>query len=136
MQGLLSLPRLSRNAVVVDTACWTWTGARQSAGYGSMGMNGKTVLVHRYAYEMLVGPIPEGMTVDHLCSNKVCFRPEHLQLLDRNANSRKHYAAITHCPQGHEYDVANTKLSKRGTRSCRTCYNLARVARRAMKDCE
>lgn len=76
------------------TTCWNWQGARQSRGYGSFGIApGRTALAHRVAYEAMVGPIPDGMTLDHLCENKVCVNPAHLEPVTREENTRRHAEA-------------------------------------------
>ena len=70
--------------VLVTETCWLWTGATQTRGYGSVGVgNGRTALAHRVAYQQTVGPIPDGMTIDHVCENKVCVNPDHLEVVTR-----------------------------------------------------
>ena len=67
--------------------CWNWTGGLINNGYGKIVYAGKQVMVHRYSYEMSGEVIPEGMFVDHICSNRVCVRPEHLRIVTRKENS-------------------------------------------------
>jgi hypothetical protein len=67
--------------------CWNWTGCVINNGYGKIGYAGKQILVHRYSYEMSGDIIPEGMFVDHICSNRVCVRPDHLRIVTRKENS-------------------------------------------------
>lgn len=107
--------------------CWEWTGAIQSSGYGSVGYAGKIALTHRLAYEMLVGAIPNGLHIDHLCRNRPCCNPAHLEAVTQKVNTLRGvgFAAVnvvkTHCKNGHQYVEANTYVDKRGSRSCRTC---------------
>ncbi|WP_407942939.1 HNH endonuclease signature motif containing protein [Luteipulveratus halotolerans] len=77
------------------------------------------------SYELANGPIADGMTVDHLCRNKRCVRPEHLEAVTRGDNVRRWAATITHCPQGHEYSAENTRVWK-GKRNCITCQREAK----------
>lgn len=69
--------------------CWVWTGTGTPKGYGQFAPHGKHVYAHRFAYELLVGPIPEGMTIDHLCRNRGCVRPDHLEVVTRGENTRR-----------------------------------------------
>lgn len=111
--------------------CWMWNGAKSRNGYGQF-RTAKDVLhyAHRYAYEQLVGPIPDGLQLDHLCKARACVRPDHLEPVTQVENIRrsdlrvgraKWLATITHCPQGHPYDEANTRVGSRGSRSCKEC---------------
>ena len=69
--------------------CWRWTGAMQSAGYGAVKVDGKAVLVHRFVYEKLKGPIPNGTLLDHLCHNRWCARPAHLEPVSNHENTMR-----------------------------------------------
>jgi len=104
------------------TDCWNWTGALNSRGYGQWGVNKVSKSTHRLAYEALVGPIPDGLTIDHLCRNKRCCNPAHLEPVTQAVNNERAKAVILRCPAGHAYTRANTVL-KRGRRSCRECFN-------------
>lgn len=110
-----------------QTDCWLWTGAVNSRGYGQWGVSGLSRSTHRVAYEALVGAIPEGLTIDHLCRVKTCCNPAHLEPVTIGENTRRARALITVCPQGHEYTPENT-IVKKGTssRSCRECQNARR----------
>jgi HNH endonuclease len=86
------------------------------------------VLAHRVAFSLWVGPIPEGMTVDHICRNRKCQNPNHLRLLSNLDNARDNgQSRKTHCPRGHEYSPENTWVDPDGARRCREC---ARIVKR------
>ena len=107
--------------------CWPWMLSSGSHGYGQacwgigQGRSAGTT-AHRVAWIAANGPIPEGLTVDHLCRNRLCCNPSHLRLLTLQENARDNgMARRTHCPSGHEYDTANTYVDPKGSRKCRTC---------------
>ena len=95
------------------------------------------LLAHRIVYEALVGPIPEGMVLDHLCRNRPCASPAHLEPVDSRTNTLRgegptaKHAIKTHCPRGREHTPENTYSYKRGGRQCRTCVIARSAARRA-----
>jgi hypothetical protein len=121
--------------------CWLWTAGRSDTGYGTFSVGqGVKVGAHRWAYEALVGPVPEGLQLDHLCRVRHCVNPAHLEPVTQRENMRRgaghppftgaRERAATHCPHGHPYDEENTYRNPRtGFRSCRAC-NLARMRRR------
>ncbi len=108
--------------------CWEWTGYVNKRGYGEyMSEYLTTRLVHRIAYALIKGELPKE-ALDHLCRNKVCCNPAHLEPVSnltnvRRSNIGQHWANKTHCPQGHEYDEENT-IAQHGSRVCRSCKNL------------
>lgn len=108
------------------TQCWDWLGAKNSRGYGSM-TNGRrsSMLTHRKAYEVIVGEIPHGLTIDHLCFNKVCVNTDHMEPVTSEENSRRASARITHCKQGHPLSGDNMRMKHRRSgridRVCRSC---------------
>jgi hypothetical protein len=108
--------------------CWEWTDKLDRGGYGSLTVRrGLSVRAHRFAYEMLVGPIPEGLHLDHLCRNTNCVNPLHLEAVTPRENSLRSAsvtglnAAKTHCIRGHEFNEANTWIRPNGERECRPC---------------
>jgi hypothetical protein len=68
--------------------CWQWLGRVNPNGYGKKQFQGKTMLAHRWVYQQLFGPIPEGLVINHLCSNRGCVNPHHLELTDTAGNCR------------------------------------------------
>lgn len=122
------LPARFWSKVVVDaTGCWLWA-ANTSMGYGQIIHDGRQVGAHRVAYEVLVGPIPEGLHIDHLCRVRHCVNPGHLEPVTQKENNRRallHVAAKTHCKRGHEFTPENTRRSRTRprTRMCIACLN-------------
>lgn len=106
--------------------CWLWSGVASSAGYGCIYVDGVQIGVHRFAYELLVAPIPEGMHLDHLCRVPTCVNPAHLEPVTlaenvlRGVGTSAANARKTHCKRGHEFTPENTK-TYRGHRACREC---------------
>lgn len=109
----------------VSEHCWTWTGATAGEGYGVFWLPGRGMTyAHRIAHEQFVGPIAEGLEVDHLCTNRLCVKPTHLEAVtgDENKRRARERAGLTdHCKKGHPMDPVNTYLNPKGYRACRSC---------------
>jgi hypothetical protein len=124
----LLIPRL-RSKIRVTVTCWEWTGSLRE-GYGRvyLGRN-RLGQAHRVVYEALVGPIPEGMDLDHLCRNPCCVNPAHLEPVTRRENLIRGDTHIarnvkkTHCPKGHPYSGDNLYIyqGKEFGRQCQIC---------------
>lgn len=112
----------------LGTPCWVWLGDTVG-GYGRVRVQGRNILAHRWAWELLVGPCPEELQPDHLCSNPSCCNPEHLDWVTSRENIMRSSglcavnAVKTHCPKGHPYDDLNTYHRPDGGRDCRVCIN-------------
>lgn len=121
-----------------ETPCRIWDRYTNPNGYGQIGVEKRVYLVHRVAYEHFVGPIPEGLGLDHLCRQPACCNPAHLEPVTQRVNNHRGYGATglnlrkTHCIRGHEFTPENTyEPPKRpGQRYCRTCMSAARAASR------
>lgn len=100
--------------------CLIYTGADNSGGYGQFRYNGRNGYAHRYAWESKHGPIPEGMTVDHLCRVRMCCNADHMELVDAVTNYLRGVEARNACPNGHPYDES-TPRGANGTRRCPIC---------------
>lgn len=124
---------LSRFWAKVDTSggCWLWEAATQNRGYGqfSVGtrLTQKQLLAHRVSYELLVAPIPDGLTIDHLCLVKRCVNPEHMEVVTRAENTRRGHVK-SECIRGH--DLAVTRRFLPSNRPyCHECQNVRNKAR-------
>lgn len=124
--------------VAIGPECWIWAGARQGDGYGTFKIKGtnKTVLAHRYMYELILGAIPLGLVIDHRCRNRFCVNPAHIEPVTLYENVKRGRAwlwgpELTECKHGHAYTEKNTGRNKLGHRYCREC---KRVKAEAMRE--
>lgn len=118
--------------VEVSGFCWYWTGYLRSDGYGGYGV----LSAYRVAYELLVGEVPDGLELDHVCRNHACINPDHLEPVTHQENMLRyahhhHNSRKTHCKQGHAFTPDNTRVFQ-GKRQCKRC-NAAAAKRYAAK---
>lgn len=108
-----------------NTGCWLWAAGTDTCGYGKFrrSSDGRKRMAHRVSYEALVGPIPSGLELDHLCRTPACVNPEHVEPVTHAENMRRGLSGELkkQCPRGHVYDEANTFLKTNGGRACREC---------------
>ncbi len=129
--------RFMEKIKVAENGCWEWIGSLDGPGdehgYGAFHVPGTTsrvIRAHLFAYKTVVGPIPQGLEIDHLCRNHSCVNPNHLEPVAHQVNVLRGLVPIvngqnqrekTHCPKGHPYDSSNTLVRKNGSRDCLTC---------------
>jgi HNH endonuclease len=129
--------RLKARSSLQPNGCILWNGAKTAAGYGTLNVQNTRQLVHRLAYELYVGPIPEGLTLDHLCRTRACINPEHLEAVTNRENILRgtspsaKQARRTHCPSGHPYAGENL-IRWRNHRHCRACMKQWATKRRKL----
>ena len=126
--------RFWKKVRVLDDGCWEWTSSTTHDGYGRFRVGSrrddteKVVSAHRWSYEKLIGPIPIPLSLDHLCRNRACVYPAHLEAVTIRENILRGnglaacQARRTHCPYGHPYSGDNLYLKRNGARQCRECW--------------
>jgi hypothetical protein len=117
--------RLLHYSEVKPDGCWIWLGGRDNTGYGRLTFEGVHDRAHRVSYATFVGPIPDGLFIDHLCRVPACINPAHLEPVTNKENCDRGIKSSrkTHCDYGHELTPENTYNRSRGTRECRRCGN-------------
>lgn len=126
--------RSSIGWVLQECGCWDWVGSHAKergpdcgTGYGMLSIGGTTKRAHRLVYERFRGPIPVGLTLDHLCRRRCCVNPDHMEIVTLGENSRRGKgvngmnARKTTCPKGHPLSGDNLVQLKSGRRRCRIC---------------
>ena len=133
---MTALEKLRERSRVTDSGCWQWLGATHRHGYGAIRWLGRDTYAHRAAWEAANGPIPHGLVVDHLCRNRGCINPDHLEVVTNRQNVLRGIgpsataARRNSCINGHEYTPENT-YTYRGARQCQICRHKHREAWRA-----
>jgi len=129
LNSLFSL--LSKFEVGEPSECWLWNGYVTSRGYGKIHLPAGMLNAHRLVYQIAKGKIPPGLQLDHLCRNRRCVNPFHLEVVTNRENIVRSPITVmavnrakTHCPKGHSYFGDNLYARANG-RGCRICRNIA-----------
>tara|TARA_R110000851_G_scaffold156925_1_gene299466 strand:+ start:43 stop:492 length:450 start_codon:yes stop_codon:yes gene_type:complete len=125
------LPDRFWNKVNKTEDCWEWTSSKTKKGYGEFSYNSATKRAHRLSYEDINGKIPEGLEIHHICNNRICVNPKHLEAVTHLANIQISVLRNkrTHCTKGHELTPDNlVHRTNRAHTECATC-NRDRVGR-------
>lgn len=119
----------SKIEIVTESGCWIWTACTHKSGYGKTCINKRLMYAHRAVYELIVGPIPGGLTLDHLCRVRCCVNPAHLEPvtiaenISRGESASSVNSKKTHCPRGHLLQGVNLRDLNRKARECVVCHS-------------
>ena len=133
--------RFAEKIALAENGCIEWIAGTNGPGYGTFAAgDGLFVLAHRWSYEYHIAPIPTGLEIDHLCANRRCVNPEHMEVVTRHQNLMRstgisaRNATKTHCPAGHPYAGDNLSIVRTtGARICITCRRANQRARNALR---
>jgi hypothetical protein len=136
--------RILSKVTVTETGCWEWGGYLDEKGYGRLVVKKRFRTAHSVLWVLERGPVPEGLELDHLCRNRACVNPDHLEPVTHRENMLRgagpiaENAAKTHCKYGHPFDEENTILrpNRPGTRECRACHRRDRNKARSRRVAE
>lgn len=131
MSNATTAERFLSRVKLQPNGCWEWQGCLSDGGYGRFWCQEGVAPAHHFLYELILGAIPQGFELDHLCKNCKCVNPDHLEVVTHRENvqrglfpelARQRQLSKTHCPYGHPYDRVNTYIKPNGKeRDCRTC---------------
>lgn len=112
----------TKRVVVDENGCWNWQMSKSNTGYGQMRIAGKTHYAHRVSYELFTGPLIDGLVIDHLCMNKACVNPEHLEQVTQEINVQRAMCLTDFCRSGRHAWVA-------GATRCNECHSAHNTSR-------
>lgn len=137
--SVTAVERFNAKIERLPNECIVWTACQDGRGYGFFQVGDRSIRAHRWLWEHENGPVPAGMQLDHLCRNRLCVNPKHLEPVTQRENILRGEcpAAVnarkTHCVRGHELSGANLVVRRDGARSCRTCANATKRAYKARR---